>query len=155
MKLKAKFTLIVSLFVIIIFVLIAFFVFSHYKASIKETIAQQQFLMISALSDEIDGKLLAVQQDLIAVAKAAPRDIMQNPERAQAFLDNRPSLLTIFDNHVFLFTPSGKIFVESPDTLGRRGLDLSFREYMINTFKTNKPYISEPFVSLQPHKHPV
>jgi PAS domain S-box-containing protein len=155
MKLKARFTLIVSIFVIIIFVLTALFAFSFYKKSIKETVAQQQFSMVSALADEIDSKLLSAQQDLIAVAKTAPPDIMQNPEKAQAFLDNKPTLHTIFDSHLFLFTPAGKIFVESPYVPGRRGFDLSFREYIINTLKTRKPYISDPFVSSLPNKHPV
>ena len=110
--------------------------------------------MVSQLADEIDSKLLTAQQHLIAVARTAPPDIMQNPEKAQAFLDNRPSLHSMFDNHLFLFTPSGKIFVESPYAPGRRGFDLSFREYIINTLKTKKPYISDPYVSSQPHKHP-
>ena len=144
MKLKAKFTLIVSVFVVTLLALVAFFTFSHYKNSIKETIAQQQFRMLSILADEIDSKLLAAQQHLIAVADTAPRDIMQNPEKAQAFLDSLASLHIMFDNKVFLFTPSGKIFVESPDAPGRRGFDLSFREYIANTIKTNKPYISDP-----------
>ncbi len=110
--------------------------------------------MVSQLADEIDSKLLTAQQQLIAVAGTAPPDIMHNPEKAQAFLDNRPSLHTTFDNHLFLFTPSGKIFVESPYAPGRRGFDVSFREYIINTLKTKNPYISDPYVSSQPHKHP-
>src|SRR5208337_1478620 len=137
MKLKTKFILIVSIFVITILALTAFFTFSHYKESIKKSIAKQQFLMVSILADEIDTKLLTAQQDLILVAKAAPPDIMQNTEKAQAFLDNRPIMHTMFDNHLFLFTPSGKIFVESPYITGRRGLDLSFREHIIKTLKTN------------------
>ena len=155
MKLKAKFTLIVSISVVTIVVLTAFFGFSHYKKSIEEMIAQQQFLMISALADEFDSKLLSAQQDLIAVAKASPPDIMQKPEKAQAFLDNRVILHRTFDGRNILFTPSGKIFVESPYAPGRRGFDLSFRKYIINTLKTKKPYISDPFLSSLPNKHPV
>ncbi|MBF0505768.1 MAG: PAS domain S-box protein [Nitrospirae bacterium] len=155
MKIKAKFTLIVSTFVIILLALIAFIAFSHYKKSIKETIAQQQFLMVSILADEIDSKLLTAQQHLIEVAKAAPPDIMQNPGKAQAFLDNKPSLHVMFESHLFLFTPAGKVLVESPYTPGMRGFNLSFREYIINTLKTKQPYISDPFVSSMPHKHPV
>ena len=155
MKLKAKFTLIVSIFVITILALTAFFAFSHYKKAIKETIAKQQFLMVSILADEIDSKLLTAQQALIAIAKTAPPDIMQHTEKAQAFLDSKPVLHTTFDSHVFLFTPSGKIFVDSPYTPGKRGFDFSFREYMIYTLKTKEPYISDPFESLMPNKHPV
>ena len=154
MRLKAKFTLIVSIFVITILALIAFFVFLHFKKSIKETISQQQFRMVSILADEIDNKLLSAQQQLIAVADSAPADIMRNPEKAQAFLDSNASAHVIFDNHLFLFVPAGKIFVESPYVPGRRGFDLSFREYLINTLKTKKPYISDPFNSSQPHHHP-
>ena len=154
MKLKTKFTLLVSILVAI-FALTAFFAFSDYKKSIQETIAHQQFLMISALADEIDSKLLTAQQDLIAVAKAAPPEIMQKPEKAQAFLDNRPILHKMFDNNVVLFTPSGKIFVESPYIPARRGFDMSFHEFITNTIKTNKPYISDPYVPTKPPKHPV
>ena len=105
--------------------------------------------MVSILADEIDSKLLTAQQHIVSVAKVAPPDIMQNPEKAQAFLDSMPSLHIMFDNHVFLFTPSGKIFVESPYAPGRRGLDFSFREYISNTIKTKKPYISDPYISSQ------
>ncbi len=153
MKLKTKFTLIVSVFVVTILAIIAFFTFSHYKKSIKETIAKQQFLMLSILADDIDSKNLASQKHLISLAQTAPSDIMQNHEKAQAFLDNSPSLHLMFDNHLFLYTPAGKIFVESPYTPGRRGLDFSFRDYISNTVKTNQPYISDPYVSTQQHKH--
>ncbi len=111
--------------------------------------------MVSALTDEIDSNLLSAQQSLIAVAEVAPPDIMQNPVRAQTFLDNRPIMHAIFDNHLFFFTPAGKIFAESPYAPGRRGFDVSFREYMVNTLKTKKPYISDPFLSSLPNKHPV
>ncbi len=155
MKLKNKFTLIVSIFVITLLALTALVAFSQYKKSIKETIAQQQFRMVSALADEIDSKLLTAQQDLIVIAKTTPRDIMKNPEKAQAFLDSKPILHSIFDSHIFLFTPAGKIFVVSPDAPGIRGLDFSFRDYISNTIKTNKPYISDPFFSVVQEKHPV
>jgi PAS domain S-box-containing protein len=155
MKLKTKFTLIVSIFVVTILLLTALFAFSHYKKTIAEMIAQQQFLMISALADEIDSKLLTAQQDLVDVGKSVPPDIMQNPGKAQAFLDSQPLLHRMFDNDTGFFTPAGKTFVESPYAPGRRGLDFSFREYIINTLKTKKPYISDPFMSSKPHKHPV
>ena len=154
MKLKTKFTLIVAAFVVVLLALVAFSTFYHYEKSIKETIAQQQFRMVSILADEIDNKLLTAQQNIASVAKSAPPDIMQHPENAQAFLDNMPSLHSMFDNHVFLFTPTGKIFVESPYARGRRGFDVSFREYIINTLKTQEPYISDPYESSQQHKHP-
>lgn len=153
MKLKTKFTIIVSI-LISVFSLIALFAFAHYKKSIKGTVVQQQFLMISTLADEIDNKLLTAQQSLLAVAKAAPPDIMRHPGKAQAFLDSRMVLHTIFDNNVFILTPSGKLFVESPEVAGRRGLDLSLREFISNTLKTEKPYISDPYVSMKPPKHP-
>ncbi len=155
MKLKDKLTLIVSGLVVTIVTLTALFAFSHYNTSLKKTIAQQQFLMLSIIADEIDSKLLTAQQHLLAVSKTMTSDIMQNPAKAQAFLDNKPSLHTMLDNHLFLFTPSGRIFVESPYAPGRRGFDLSYREYIIETIKTKKPYISDPYVSTQPHQHPV
>ena len=155
MKLKTKFTLIVSVFVVTLLSLVALFTFSHFKKSIKETIAQQQFRMVSILADEIDSKLLTAQQHIVSVAQNAPPDIMQNTEKAQTFLDSMPSLHIMFDNNVLLLTPSGKIFVDSPYAPSRRGLDFSFRDYISKTLKTKKPYISDPFISSKSHKHPV
>jgi PAS domain S-box-containing protein len=153
MKLKAKFISTVSILVATL-VLTVLFAFSDYKKSIKEMIAQQQFVMISTLADEIDSKLLTAQQNLISITKVTPPDLMQNSEKAQAFLDNRPILHTIFDDNVSLITPSGKMFVESPYIPGRRGSDVYYREFVSNTLKTGKPYISDPFVSSRPPKHP-
>ncbi len=153
MKLKAKFILIISGVMITIFAATAYFTFSSYRESIKKTISQQQFLMVSIFADEIDNRLLTAQQHLVTFAKIVPHDIMKNTEKAQALLDSREDLRLIFDNHLFLFTPEGKIFVESPYIPGRRGLDLSFRDYIKKTTQTKKPYISDPFISSQSHKH--
>ena len=154
MKLKTKFTLIVSICVINILALTAFFAFLHYKKAIKETIAQQQFRLVSILADEIDNKLLATQQQVVDLSKITPADIMRNPEKAQVFLDGNPGVHTILDGHLFLFTPSGKIFAESPYSPNRRGLNMSYRQYIINTIKSGKPYISDPVEGSQSH-HPV
>ncbi len=151
MNLKTKLIMFVSACVIVILALNAIFAFSHYKHSIKETIAQQQFRMVSILADEIDNKLLDTQQQIVALSKIAPADIMHNPAKAQAFLDGKPGIHTILDNHLFLFTLSGKIFVESPYAPGRRGLDFSFLQYLINTIKSKTPYISDPFIGYQSH----
>src|SRR5208337_68710 len=124
---------IVSIFFVTMFALTAFFAFLQYKKSIKDTIAQQQSLMISTFADAIDSQLLTAQEHIVAVAKNIPPGVMLNTEKAQIWLDSRSSAHVMFNNHLFLFTPAGKLFVESPYTPGRRGLDLSFREYLINT----------------------
>lgn len=155
MKLKTRFTIIISVFVVTILALTAFFFFLQYKKSIKDTIAQQQFRMLSIFADQIDSQLLTAQENLVQVAKEIPPVIMRHPEKAQEFFDKRTSLHSIFDNHLFLYTPAGKILVESPYAPGRRGLDFSSREYILNTIKAKKPCISDPYISSQPHKHPV
>ena len=151
MKLKAKFTLAVSTVVIAILALTAVFVFFHYKQSIRDTIAQQQFRMVSILTDEVDNKLIDSQRQVIALSKITPVDIMRDRAKAQAFLDSKPGEHTIIDNHLFLFTPSGKLFVESPYIPGRRGMDFSSRQYITDTIKYKKPYISDPFKGTQSH----
>ena len=153
MKLSDKFLLIICSLIVTIFAATAFFTFSSYKESIKNTISQQQFLMISIFADEIDNNLSTAQQQLLAFAETVPHGIMKNPEKAQALLDRSKDLDLIFDNHIFLFTPKGKLFVESPYLPGRRGLDFSLREYIKKTVQTKQTYISDPYISLQSHKH--
>lgn len=138
---------------VIVSALLAFF---FVKKSNQESIIQKQTEMLHAVADDLDIRLQMMHDLLIAAAQTLPTEILFDVQKAQEWLNGKKELLSIFDNNIFIFTPEGRLFVESPFTsLERRGLDLSFREYIQKTLELKRPYISNPYITSQAHKSPV
>lgn len=147
MSLKTRIALAVS-FLFVLFVTIgSYFTFAYFERVFKQSITSQQFALVSSLANDIDDKLSIAHNSLKAVAAIAPGDVFANPVKAQRFLDEKAGLLSIFDNGIFFLNKDGRLVVESPYRQGRRGKDLSFREWVQKTVSGRKPYISEPYVS--------
>ncbi|MDD2272809.1 MAG: ATP-binding protein [Desulfuromonadaceae bacterium] len=119
----------------------------YLEKSIRESVYTQQFSFVTALAKGIDERLELVHNALIVAGGNLSPEIIAAPDKAQRFLDERISLLSLFNNALFLFSPDGKLLVESPAVKGRRGRDFSYREYFKKTVATRKPQISEPYTS--------
>ncbi len=133
---------------------LAYFSLTYFAREFKADISRQQFSLVSSLANNIDDKLRIAHNSLIACAANLPREALTNPDSAQRFLDNRYSLLALFDNAIFLFSRDGTIIAESPFREGRRGRDIAFRDYYKKTLATGKPHISSPYISTHNPGHP-
>lgn len=153
-SIRNKLTLLVSGFLVIALCTMAYFTFSFFEERYKDSITTEENTLISALANEIDVRMENAQALLIANAEFLPAADVHDPEKMQAFLDSRTALHSLFDNHLFVFSPEGKIIAESPFTPGRRGLDFSFRDYITETVSSWRPYISEPYISSQVNRQP-
>ncbi|MEZ0329095.1 MAG: ATP-binding protein [Dissulfuribacterales bacterium] len=126
------------------------------KTSNEELIAQKQAETVSVLADELDMRLAMMHDLLVAEAKGLTKDILSDTQKAQEWLNGQHGLHSVFDNHLFIFTPDGRLFVESPFiSMERRGMDFSFREYIQKTLELKAPYLSNPYITSQAHKSPV
>ena len=147
MSLKTKIALVVS-FLFVLFVSAgSYLTFDYFERSFEESISAQQFSLVSSLADNIDDKLSIANHALKAAAANTPVDMFTLPDKGQRFLDQRVTLLSIFDNGIFFINRDGKLIAESPYRPNRRGKDLSFREWVQKTVAGRKPYISEPYIS--------
>lgn len=155
MKIHTKLTLTVSVLFAGLLLASALFTVARFREALVAEISQVQFAMLTSVAEELDTRLATSHIVLIAAARSFPHEALKSPDRVQSELDSRADLHGVFDNHVFMFTPDGKLFAESPFAPDRRGKDFSFREYIKKTLATGKPYISDPYISTQPHKHPV
>jgi diguanylate cyclase (GGDEF)-like protein/PAS domain S-box-containing protein len=153
-SLKTKMAVAVSLLVISLGLLLSYFTFTYFERLFKEAIADQEYTLIDTMADEIDNKFDIVHTALIVTGSKVTPDIVADPDKAQAFLDAQTALRAIFDNRIYLFSATGRIIAESPFDFGRRGLDFSYRDYFRQTVATQKPFISEPYISTQVHRHP-
>lgn len=143
-----------SLFVCSLAIL-AFLSLSYIEREYKQSISNQQYTLVSALAENVDDKLRIAQNSLLAAAANITLEELRDSHKAQRFLDNRYSLLALFDNALFVFSPEGKIVAESPYLEHRRGRDISFRDYFKDTVARGKPVISSPYLSTHNPGHPV
>jgi len=155
MSLKTKITIGVCLVVAGITAAVALLSLSYFQQQLRENVAAQQFVLISSIAGHIDDNLVAAQNELVAMSKSVPLDILLDADRAQSFLDIRPENKTTFDNSVILFSSEGTLIAETPFVPGRRGKDFSFRDYFKKTMMSGKPCISEPIFSTKQHRHPL
>jgi diguanylate cyclase (GGDEF)-like protein/PAS domain S-box-containing protein len=133
---------------------LAHFSLSYFTREFKTNISRQQYGLVSSLAENIDDKFDIAHRMLQASARKIPRQAITDPDSAQRYLDTRFALLALFDNALFIFSKEGKIIAESPFREGRRGRDISFRDYYKNTIATGKPLISNPYVSTHNPGHP-
>jgi len=137
----------VALFLFLVLGATAVATYFYFKQQTTRMIMTQQFGVLSAMADGLDERLSFAHNVLIGGAGVLPLEVLNNPDAAQAWLDNRTGAYSIFSSGLFIFRPDGRILVEKPRLPGRRGLDLSFREYYLQTVQTGKPIISNPYPS--------
>jgi len=154
-SLTTKLSLAVSLWMTVLLTILAFSAFQYFKNQFKDSISRQQFTLVSALADEVDGKILSAQRELVAVAGSAAPDLTGRPRNARTFLDGQAGTRTSFDSGMALFSPQGRLIAASPDEPGLLGKDFAFRDYIRKTIASGRPEISAPFLSSQQHHHPI
>jgi len=142
-----RMTVAVCAFVILSLSLLAVVTLVYFRHELKQTITDQQNTLLTVIAQNIDQKIGAAQRTLVAVSREITPDIVNDPDAAQQYLDNRPGAKSIFDNGLFLLSRDGRIIAESPYIAGRRGRDISFREFYKKTISTDRPFISAPFIS--------
>jgi diguanylate cyclase (GGDEF)-like protein/PAS domain S-box-containing protein len=134
------------LFLIAIFAVGITALYSFRTALTKLMIADQNTL-IERVADNLNQKLLALQRALISSASDIQESDIATSETAQRYLDRNTGLFAAVDRSTFLFTAGGIELAERPYRPNRRGLDASFRPYMKTTIATQRPIISDPFVT--------
>lgn len=142
-----RMTMAVCVFVILILSFLALLSMSYFKRELKETISSQQMTLMTVVAQGIDQKLISAQKALVSVAREVAPGVVNDPDAAQHFLDDRTGTKSIFDHGVIILSKEGRFIAESPYRAGRRGRDLSFRDFYKKTIATGKPVISDPFVS--------
>ena len=149
LSLKVKMTCIVFLTIAVIFSIISFFTFRFFETEFQKSIAQHQFSMVAAIAGELDSKLVAAQDQVVAVAEAMSPECLTDVLTAENYLRGQVAALETFDNGLCLFSKSGMILGGTLVEPHMWGKDYSYREYFQETVRTRKPYISKPFTSVQ------
>src|SRR6266571_7341463 len=151
MSLKTKMTAAVSLLVALLLSAAGYVSLAYFERQLKETVARQQFTLVSALADQIDDKMHTAQDGLELIGKFITPQLVVDPVAAQRFLDHRIVSPLMFDNGLYLFSPSGRLIAGTQLEPGMRGASYASRVYLRQTLASRKPFISEPFRCSQHH----
>ena len=155
-SLKLKMALSISVFFLVVVPFASYQVISYFKGQMQKSIVQQQTILINREAEGLDHRFRMLQDVLIDVAGSdAAASIFANPAAAQRFLDSRIALKTLFGNGVYCFDASGVLIAETLFRPARVGTDFSYRAYFSRVLATRRPCISDPYISSQPHHHPV
>ncbi len=154
-SLKTRMALVLALVFAGIALVVTWVAQGYYEDEFHRSLARQQATLASALAGEIDDKLRQSQQALIASSRSVTAQDIRDADRAQAFLDRMAALHTLFDNGLVLVSPQGRIVAESPYKPGRRGRDISQREFIQATLQSRQSYVSRPFLAVFPPYPPL
>ncbi|MCB1955940.1 MAG: Cache 3/Cache 2 fusion domain-containing protein [Rhodocyclaceae bacterium] len=137
----------VALFLALVLGVSAMATYLYFKQQIRDQAMVQQFASLTRIARGLDDKLGSIHGALISVAQVLPHAALHDVDAAQAWLDDRVGIRSLFNNGLFIFGPDGRLVVEHPQLPGRRGMDFSYREYFRRTVETGKPTISKPYRS--------
>lgn len=154
-SLKTKMTVAISLLIAGLLSILALSTQVYFVDQIKQLLYSQQFSMVSAVADQIDDKMSTAHTELVATASTLGRGAIDDPAALLRFFAERPDTLAMFDNGLFLFSAKGDLLSGNPIDPGILGKNFMHRDYMKSTIRTRAPHISQPFISAQPHGHPI
>lgn len=153
-SLKTKIATVVMLIMFTCVPLAAHLILSSLGDEFGRAVEAQQTTLVTRIAKELDDKLLVSQKALVSAARSVTPDHL-TPGMARELLVTLPALASLFDNGVFIYTAEGKLLAGTIGEVARPGMDFSDREYVRATVAAGKPHISSPYISRQPHRHPV
>jgi diguanylate cyclase (GGDEF)-like protein/PAS domain S-box-containing protein len=118
-----------------------------FRSLLVRVVIADQNTLVERIADSQDQKLLALQRALLLSANEIREADLASSEAAQRYLDSNTGLYAAVDRSTFLFTAQGIELAERPYRPNRRGSDASVRAYIRDTIRTQRPVISEPFVT--------
>ncbi len=142
LSLKTKMTCAVALLVVFLLAVMVFFADLICKKTIRDSIAREQFALVSMFADEIDGKMRLAQKELVAFASTIPTG---DPAAMRTYLAAQKDSEPLFDEALALYSPTGvllALYPEEPEMLGR---DFSFRPYFQKTLRQRSAADLRPF----------
>jgi diguanylate cyclase (GGDEF)-like protein/PAS domain S-box-containing protein len=147
MNLKARMSLAITALVVVLIGVAALIQARFVQATLKQTIADQQFSMVSRVADEIDNRFLLNQSALARVAAGITPALIADPAALQVYLDDKRGMLALFDD-LLVVSPALVILADAPRFPGRRGANVAQLAHLQRAFKTREVQVSSPYLGV-------
>jgi len=112
---------------------------------LEESIFHQQFTMASELAGQMEQRIQLAHQQLAILSAAITPEIIEDKIKIDELLTHAGPAQALFDGGFLLLRPDGSVIVEDMGYPELETMNFNFREYVKETVKTGKPYISTPF----------
>jgi two-component system NtrC family sensor kinase len=154
-SLKTRMTIVVSLLITALLSVMASVSLSFFESEYKEIISRYQFSVATEMANTIDGKIRDTTSALTLLASYITPRVLSDQKSIRNFFTKHRYSVQLFDNGLFILSPSGRMLDGSMVDNKLKGKDFSFRDYFKKTVATGKPVISEPILSTQATGHPI
>jgi len=144
-SLKTKMALAITLLVVLLVGAGSYVQLNLTLERLQQTVADQQYSLVVRVAEEIDQRVQLNQAALARTAAAITPEMLQQPQRLQAFLDDKYSLLLLFDD-LIVVNPDGRVIADTPVLPERRGTDVSAMPHMQQVLEQGRPVVSSPFM---------
>lgn len=142
LSLKLKLTLGAIAIGLVLLLAQSFGQFHALRGDLSERIESEQFNLLSELASHLDDKVNERKTALARTAEAMPLENLGNVQSLENHLRHQAALLTLFDD-LYIFDAQGLLLADWPLKPGRRGLDMSSRDYIQGVLQTRQPFISQ------------
>ncbi|WP_238552226.1 EAL domain-containing protein [Herminiimonas sp. CN] len=123
----------------------AFLLFSAARTELQHSLSTQLEVLVTRVASELDDKMGIRVATLERMASKFPLDALENPREAERYFRDSAILSTLIDD-LYLFSPEGVLLVDFPIAAGRRGLDMTERDYIQGAIHKGQITISKPLL---------
>ncbi|MCE1181308.1 MAG: ATP-binding protein [Rhodocyclales bacterium] len=119
--------------------------FYSLRGELAARIESEQFSFLSTVAEHLEERISHRLHALEAASPTIPVALLDHPDVLTQYLRSKTTLLTLFDD-LFIFDANGTLLVDWPTHPGRRGLDLSDRDYITTVRQKKQSTISQPLL---------
>jgi two-component system, cell cycle sensor histidine kinase and response regulator CckA len=146
LSIKARVTLYATAILVVVVLLLAIFSGRLLRGDTERMIGEQQLSMIKLIAAQVDERIQDRTQALTTVAAGGLAELMSDPKRLQARLEQREVLTRLFNRGGFVVDRSGMAIASVPTELGRVGLQYGDRDSFRQVMAGAKSVVSKPVI---------
>ena len=154
-SIKTKVTLTSLITVTLLMVAVSSVLFYYFHTLLRESIFRQQFLLVSEIAEQLNGRIELARHQLSLAATEIDSQVLADQHKLQQVFSHASPASMIFDAGFLVIGTDGRIKAESMGISELIGTDLNFRDYVSTPLKTGKPFISAPFRLSVPPNSPM
>lgn len=154
-SIKTKVALTTLFTVLVVLASVSWGFFSYFHNLLRNNIYKQQFVMVSEIAEQLNGRIQLARHQLSLAATEITSQTLADPRRLEQVLTNFSPINMIFDAGFVVIGTDGRVIAENNGFTELVGVDLSHRDYVREPLGTGKPYISGPFRFILPPHSPL
>jgi two-component system NtrC family sensor kinase len=144
-SIKTKVTVTVLILITTLVLTVSWTLFSYFRSLLVQNISRQQFVLVSEIADQLNGRIDLARRQLALSATEIDSAVLADPKKLENVLIHASPANMIFDAGYLIIGTNGRVLAASLELPDQLDTDLHARDYVKVPLKTGKPYTSDPF----------